>query len=144
MLTDYHKAKQLTLSQSYNWGEEHVPLAEAGGRVLAEPLRTDRPQPPYDRVTMDGIAINHAGYTTGLRLFPIAGIVPAGSAPATLTNPKHCLEVMTGAVLPPGTTTVIRYEDLVREGDRFILPDGVEDAKNIHRQGSDAAENQEL
>ncbi|MFT4686223.1 MAG: molybdopterin molybdotransferase [Neolewinella sp.] len=144
MLTDYHKARQITLAQSFNWGEERVPLAEAGGRVLAEPLRTDRPLPPYDRVTMDGIAINHAGYTTGRRAFRIDGIVAAGVAPATLTNPEHCLEVMTGAVLPPGTTTVIRYEDLVREGDHFVLPDGVEDAKNIHRQGSDAAEGEEL
>lgn len=144
MLTDYHKAKQITLAQSFNWGEERIPLAEAGGRVLAEPLRTDRPQPPYDRVTMDGIAINHTGYTTGRRAFKIAGTVAAGVAPATLNNPEHCLEVMTGAVLPPGTTTVIRYEDLVREGENFILPDGVEDAKNIHRRGSDAAAGEEL
>lgn len=144
MLTDYNEAKKITLSQSFNWGEERVPLAKAGGRILAEPLQADRPQPPYDRVTMDGVAINHTDYASGRRHFSIAGIVPAGAEPIALTNTERCLEVMTGAVMPPGATTVIRYEDLVRYGDSFTLPDGVEDAKNIHRQGSDAHEGQEL
>lgn len=144
MLTDYQEARKVTLAQTFEWGEEHVPLAEAGGRILAEPLRTDRPQPPYDRVTMDGVAINYAGYTTGQRSFPVAGVVAAGAEPLGLTNPLHCLEVMTGAVMPPGTTTVIRYEDLVREGNNFRLPDGVLDAKNIHRRGSDAEEGEVL
>ena len=144
MLIDYQEAKKITLAQAFDWGEERVLLAEAGGRVLAEPLRTDRPQPPFDRVTMDGIAINYAGYAAGRRTFPVAGVVAAGAEPVALTDPELCLEVMTGAVLPPGTTTVIRYEDLVREGESYRLPDGVEDAKNIHRRGSDAADGQEL
>jgi molybdopterin molybdotransferase len=144
MLTNYHEAKKTTLAQTFAWGEERVPLAEAGGRILAEPLSTDRPQPPYDRVTMDGIAINYTGYADGLRAFPVAGIVAAGAEPITLSAPNQCLEVMTGAVLPPGTTTVIRYEDIVREGESYRLPDGVADAKNIHRAGSDAVKGQEL
>lgn len=139
MLTDYHKALEITLAQTFDWGEEKVPLAEAGNRILAEPLLTDRPQPPYDRVTMDGIAIDHAAYAAGQREFPIAGIVAAGAQPLNLQNPASCLEVMTGAVRPPGSTTIIRYEDLEREGEAFRLPEGVEDGKNIHRMGSDAA-----
>ena len=138
-LTDYQDALELTLKQRFDWGEETVPLADAGGRILAQPLLTDRPQPPFDRVTMDGIAINHAPYAEGRRLFPVAGVVPAGAEPLPLTDPTTCLEVMTGAVLPAGTTTIIRYEDLERVGEAFRLPEGVVDAKNIHRTGSDAA-----
>ncbi|TXF88604.1 molybdopterin molybdotransferase MoeA [Neolewinella aurantiaca] len=144
MLTDYHNAKDITLSQDFCWGEEDVRLAAAGGRILAAPLLTDRPQPPYDRVTMDGIAIHYAAYASGKRSFPVAGIVAAGTKPVTLTDPGGCLEVMTGAVLPPGTTTVIRYEDLVRKGSEFLLPEGIEDSKNIHWRGSDVEEGQEL
>jgi molybdopterin molybdotransferase len=93
---------------------------------------------------MDGIAINYTSYAAGLRNFPVAGIVAAGAVPITLLDAKHCLEVMTGAILPPGTTTIIRYEDLVRQGESYLLPEGVMDAKNVHRKGSDAAADQEL
>ncbi len=144
MLTDYQEALKITLAQSFNWGEEHVPLAKVSGRILAEPLRTDRPQPPFDRVTMDGIAINFTGYSSGQRKFPIAGVVAAGAEPIALTDVGHCLEVMTGAVLPPGATTVIRYEDLERKDDSFFLPEGVADTNNIHYTGSDAKQGQEL
>ena len=144
MLTDYKDALQITLNQSFNWGEERVPLAAAGGRILAETLCTDRPQPPYDRVTMDGIAIDYRGYAAGRRVFPVAGVVAAGAVPAPLNDGDACLEVMTGAVLPPGATTVIRYEDLERTDAGFHLPDGVPDAKNIHRKGSDAAQGEKL
>jgi len=37
-----------------------VPLADAVGEVLREPLRADRPMPPFDRVMMDGIALSFA------------------------------------------------------------------------------------
>ncbi|WP_020567216.1 molybdopterin molybdotransferase MoeA [Neolewinella persica] len=139
MLTDYPTARQLTLQQNFNWGEETVPLVAAAGRILAEPLLADRPQPPFDRVTMDGIAIDYTNYATGQRTFPIEGIVAAGTATTSLTDAANCLEVMTGAVMPPGATTVIRYEDLERVGETFVLPDGVQDGKNIHQQGRDAA-----
>ncbi len=144
MLTDYHEACRIVRVQAFNWGEEQIPLAEASGRILAQPLLTDRAQPPFDRVTMDGTAINYTAYASGQRRFPIAGIVAAGAQTVALTNPEHCLEVMTGAVLPPGATTVIRYEDLRRENENFVLPDGVLDGRNIHTQGSDAEQGQEL
>lgn len=139
MLTNYPDALNKTLQQSFDWGEETVPLAAAAGRILAEPLLADRPLPPFDRVTMDGIAIDYTNYAAGQRTFPITGIVAAGATTVSLTDPASCLEVMTGAVTPPGATTVIRYEDLERVGESFVLPDGVQDGKNIHGEGSDAA-----
>lgn len=144
MLTNYPDALNLTLQQTFDWGEESVPLAAAAGRILAEPLLADRPQPPFDRVTMDGIAIDYTNYATGQRAFHIEGVIAAGTATTSLTQAANCLEVMTGAVMPPGTTTVIRYEDLKRVGGSFVLPEGVQEGKNIHREGSDAAAGAEL
>lgn len=144
MLTDYPTARKLTLQQTFDWGEETVPLPLAGGRVLAQPLLADRPQPPFDRVTMDGIAVDFAQYAAGQRKLDIVGIVAAGAPVMALPEGPVCLEVMTGAVLPPGATTIIRYEDLQRKGDAFHLSDGVKDRSNIHRMGSDAAQGQEL
>ncbi|WP_198661734.1 molybdopterin molybdotransferase MoeA [Lewinella sp. IMCC34183] len=135
------KALQLVRQQIFEWGTEHVPLARATGRVLQQEVRADRDQPPFDRVAMDGVAIDHAVYAAGERRFPLSHLAPAGTAARPVCDARHCVEVMTGAPLPPGTTTVVRYEDLSRDGDAFRLPEGVTDGRSIHRRGSDGRAN---
>ena len=142
MLTDRDQALALTLAQDFDWGLRRVPLGEAGGEVLAEDVTTDRPQPPFDRVTMDGVAIAYAAYAAGRRRFRLAGVVPAGHPPATLARGSDCLEVMTGAMLPPGTTTVVPFERLESFGGDgaaagVVLPEGLTDGACVHRVGSD-------
>ena len=36
---------------------ECVPLSDAVGRILTQPLTSDRPSPPFDASAMDGYAI---------------------------------------------------------------------------------------
>ncbi|MDB5261123.1 MAG: hypothetical protein JWQ14_404 [Adhaeribacter sp.] len=119
-----------------------VPLAEAYGAVLREPIYADRDFPPFHRVTMDGIAIRYASFQGGEDTFGIEGVQLAGDLPQTLKLPDGCLEVMTGAILPLNADTVIRYEDLKlfeRNGTRyahiFAAPKGP--MQNVHQQGSD-------
>ncbi|MCP9236561.1 molybdopterin molybdotransferase MoeA [Lewinella sp. JB7] len=136
-MIEHTTALELVLQQRFDWGTETLPLDRATGRVLCQRVYADRDQPPFDRVAMDGIALDHAVYATGQRRFSVSHLAPAGTAPQPLRDPTYCVEVMTGAPLPPGTTTVIRYEDLERvEGD-FVVPDGVEDDRSIHHRGSD-------
>ena len=75
---------------------------------------------------MDGIALDYRTYARGQRRFPVTHLAPAGRAPLSLPDPTGCVEVMTGAPLPPGTTTVIRYEDLQRAGGAFVTPEGIQ------------------
>ncbi|HXQ31182.1 MAG TPA: molybdopterin molybdotransferase MoeA [Steroidobacteraceae bacterium] len=121
-------------------GSEYCPLERAGGRVLREAILADLDQPPFDRVAMDGIAIAHAEFARGRRSFRIAGVVAAGAPPATLATPETCLEVMTGAVLPPGTDAVVPIEDIALQHGVAIIADRVHVAAfaNVHRQGTDA------
>ncbi|GAA4397461.1 molybdopterin molybdotransferase MoeA [Nibrella viscosa] len=117
---------------------ETVPLTQAVGRVLREDIRADRDFPPFDRVTMDGIAIRYEAFAGGQRTFPIIGTQFAGQPLFTLTTPDECLEVMTGAVLPDGTDTVIRYEDItVANGVATIAIDEIQAGQNVHRQATD-------
>lgn len=141
-MIDYSEALDRVLQQSFDWGVERVALSRASGRVLRQQVFADRDQPPFDRVAMDGIAFDHAVYTAGQRRFPVSHLAPAGSAPRPLREPTACVEIMTGAPLPPGTTTVVRYEDLERDGDAFVVPEGVENGRSIHRRGSDASSGQ--
>ncbi len=134
------EACQIIAAHRISWGIETIPLPSASRRILAEPIRADRDFPPFDRVTMDGIAIHtEAPLTEGL--FRIEATQYAGESPKTLTSRSSAIEVMTGAVLPLHTNTVVRYEGInfSEYGDkRFAaLNAPVSPQQNVHRQGSD-------
>ena len=119
---------------------EPCALERAAGRVLREAVTADLDQPPFDRVAMDGIAIAHAAFARGSRSFRVAGVVAAGAKPAALDSPEACLEVMTGAVLPPGADAVVPVEDIeTRDGLAILAASArVTPFVNVHRQASDA------
>ena len=132
------EALQIILENTQDFGVEEVPFQESLGRVLKEDIVADRDFPPFNRVAMDGIAINHRYFEYGVRDFKIEGVQPAGSPQEKLENASHCYEVMTGAVLPENTDTVIRYEDV--EIDTLMAKvnlNELEKGKNIHTQGQD-------
>jgi molybdopterin molybdotransferase len=106
------EAASIILSHLFKPGTEKVEISFSAGRILAEPINADRDFPPFDRVTMDGIALQSKKFQEGTRTFEIKGIQAAGKPRMTLADPSACIEVMTGAVLPQGADTVVRYEDL--------------------------------
>lgn len=117
---------------------EGVLLAKAIGRILAEDITADRDFPPFDRVTMDGIAIDYTAFEAGQRRFFIENIQAAGQKMVTLKYSNHCMEVMTGAVLPNGCDTVIRYEDVkIENGFAEIQIQYVDFEQNTHKRGND-------
>jgi molybdopterin molybdotransferase len=94
---------------------------------------------------MDGIAIHYESFKNGIRSFSIEAIQAAGEPPYKLNNKQACIEIMTGSMLPEGTDTVIRFEDLeVKNGIAKILIEEVEHKQNIHPKGQDAKEGELL
>ncbi|MTI38187.1 molybdopterin molybdotransferase MoeA [Fulvivirga lutimaris] len=117
---------------------EEVGLSEVLGRVLAEDIYADRDFPPFNRVMMDGIAIQFAAWAKGLRTFEKEGIQLAGEVQKTLDKSGNCLEVMTGAILPVNTDVVIPYEELDVDGNTVkVTSDIIKQNQNIHSQGAD-------
>lgn len=137
-MIDVQEALSIILEQKADFGTEVLPLSECLGRVLREDWILDRDLPPYDRVTMDGIAIQFDRFLEGQRSFAIEGTSAAGTPQMTLQNGDHCLEVMTGASLPVNTDTVIRYEDVeIADGVATITIDDIVKQQNIHFKGID-------
>lgn len=135
------QALQTILENTQDFGMEEVPFLESGGRILKEDILADRDFPPFDRVSMDGIAINQRFFELGVRDFSIEGIQAAGAEQKTMKIDAHCIEVMTGAVLPENTDTVIRYEDIeIENGIATIKIDEVIAGKNIHTKGKDRSQ----
>ncbi len=138
LMIDIQQATQIVLDHSRFLGNEKIALIESIGRVLQEDLKADRDFPPFTRVTMDGISIPYQSFAEGLRTFPIEALQAAGMAQKTLQNSRNCMEVMTGAILPQNTDTVIRYEDLsIEEGKAKIVIDAIKHRQNAHQQGTD-------
>ena len=108
------EATRLVLATVRPLPTETVPLAAALGRVLRQDLHADRDFPPFDRVAMDGVALAYAAVAGGQTEFPLAGTQFAGQPPTPLPDPTAAVEIMTGAMLPPGADTVVRYEDVER------------------------------
>jgi molybdopterin molybdotransferase len=125
--------------------KETVDLMKTNGRILAETVKADRDLPPFNRATMDGIAIQFDSFGKGNKKFKLEGLLAAGEPTFPLTDSSGALEIMTGAVLPSNTDTVIRYEDIaIENGSATVKVDSIEKGQSIHRQGSDAKRNEVL
>jgi molybdopterin molybdotransferase len=117
---------------------EPAPLAGVAGRILRQDVVADRDQPPFNRVTMDGIAIDSAAAATRRR-FAIAGSQPAGAPQQALPSSDCCFEVMTGAVLPAGCDCVVPLEQIDVIDGHAHLRDGatVGPWQYVHMRGLD-------
>jgi len=100
----------------------------------------ERDQPPFDRVSMDGVAVDSNAVLRGVRRFRIQGIQAAGAPPLKLAAGEDAIEVMTGAILPLGSDCVIPVEQLEVADGFASLAAGVVGAPyvNVHRRGSDS------
>jgi len=132
------QAEELILNNAGDYGAEITLFNDALGRVLAETINADRDLPPFNRVSMDGIAIKYADFEHAQRIFKIIATQAAGDAPKNIAQAGECVEIMTGAALPDSVDTVIRYEDLeINDGKATVQIDEIIKGQNIHRQGVD-------
>jgi molybdopterin molybdotransferase len=115
------------------------PLAEASGCVLQQEIFAERDQPPFNRVTMDGIALRYRDWEKGVREFQVMGTQGAGAEALALTGQGQCIEIMTGAALPAGADTIVPVERVTRHGDsaRVAADYPASPGQFIHARGSD-------
>jgi molybdopterin molybdotransferase len=118
---------------------EPVPLAEAAGRVLAEPARARRAQPPFPASAMDGYAVPAEEARPGAR-FTVVGEAAAGRRFPGHVGPGQAVRIFTGAPVPEGAGRVVIQEDVTREGDSITLNDRLDPQPYIRPAGADFAE----
>ena len=119
---------------------EVVPLAGSRGRVLARDVLADRDYPPFPRSSRDGYAVRAADVRQVPAWLAWVGEARAGAPyPGKLGDePGGCVEIMTGAPVPPGADAVVMIERTRRDGSRVEILRGVEPFENVVRQGSEA------
>lgn len=132
-------ALNLVMDSVVDYGQEVVGIEQCLGRVLGENILADRDFPPFNRVAMDGVAIQAESFQNGLKSFAVEGILHAGQPSMTLQDSRKCIEVMTGASLPVGCDAVIPVEEIATsEAGVTINRDSISKWQNVHQQGADS------
>jgi molybdopterin molybdotransferase len=122
---------------------ERVDLSRACGRVLAEPIVTDREYPPFNRATRDGFAVRAADAVAGATLRCI-GEIKAGSGFDRTVGAGECVQIMTGAATPRGADAVVMIEHTKISGDSVTFARAAEPGQNIVPRGREARAGQQL
>ena len=119
---------------------EPLNLPQCVGRTLRQDVFAERDNPPFDRVCMDGIAIDSRSWLQGQRSYRIEAVLPAGAPGIALSSADHAVEVMTGAVLPEGTDCVIPLEEYDHAAGVIRLKDEAkaQSFRNVQRRGADS------
>lgn len=137
-MISYEEALDIISQHKFSPKTEKRALYNASGYILNESLYADRDFPPFDRVTMDGISINHSAYANGQRTFEIEKTIGAGMPQSSLEDTTMCVQIMTGAMLPLNADTIIRYEDItIADNKATINVDSVKHQQNVHFKGMD-------
>jgi molybdopterin molybdotransferase len=113
---------------------ETITLHEAAGRVLAEPLKALRTQPPFNASAMDGYAVRAADTAKALK---IIGEAPAGKQFSGNIGPGEAVRIFTGAPVPEGADAVLIQENAEVVGDQVQALEPVSAGRNIRRRGLD-------
>lgn len=121
-------------------GVESVSIRRALGRTLAEKILSKTNVPPHTNSAMDGYAINAKDLPqTHPATLKVVGTAYAGHAYHQLVDTGQCVRIMTGAVLPKGTDTVIIQERVERVGDEIRFDVDPMQAQNVRQAGEDLA-----
>jgi len=120
---------------------EAVALRDATGRVLADDLVSPIDVPAHDNSAMDGFAFAGAALRADApTTLPVCGTVYAGRPYAGTVRAGDCVRIMTGAVMPAGTDTVVPHELARADGGQVVIDPGVmRSGENRRRRGEDLA-----
>ncbi|WP_276271079.1 molybdopterin biosynthesis protein [Haloarcula litorea] len=142
-LVDLSTARETVDELAVGTGAESVPLSEARGRTLAEPVRAGVDVPGFDRAAMDGYAVRAADTRGADEATPVAldvvAELQAGEAPERTVGAGEAVEIATGAVVPAGADAVVVVERTSRDADTVAVRDAVPPGENVLPAGADVA-----
>ncbi|HVR44050.1 MAG TPA: gephyrin-like molybdotransferase Glp [Thermoanaerobaculia bacterium] len=125
-------------------GTEEIALIDALGRVLREDVRAVRDVPLRDNSAMDGYAVRSedlagASPQAPVRLSVIED-VPAGRVPTRRVEKGAAVRIMTGALLPEGSDTVVPVELTDAGSETVAIVEHVREGSHVRRRAEDMKE----
>jgi molybdopterin molybdotransferase len=119
-------------------GTEKIPLADALGRVLAEPVYSPINIPPDRNAAMDGYAFASKDRVDGQAfMLALAGTSWAGRPFQGQLQTGQCIRIFTGAVVPKEADSVVMQEQVQVKGQTIHFPADTRAQQNIREAGED-------
>jgi len=117
---------------------ESVPLARAGGRLLAEDIVAAVDVPPHDNSAVDGYAVFFEDLDPDRETrLPVTGRAAAGHPLGRPARRGEAIRIFTGAPMPEGLDTVMMQEDCRDDDGDVIVAAGIKRGANRRRAGED-------
>ena len=118
--------------------DETIPIAEAGGRILAKPVRAERSNPSMPNSAVDGYAFAHKSLELAQsHLALLDGRASAGTVWNGTVPRGFALRILTGAALPGGADTIVLDEDTELGPTGVRLRNPVRKGANTRMAGED-------
>lgn len=118
-------------------GTESVPIARAGRRILAAPVRSGIDAPPYRAAAMDGFAVREADLHSPFRGLRVVGQSYPAAPWRRQVGPGEAVRIMTGAEVPAGCDRVLPIEIVAEHDGHLTLPVTLPDRTHVRERGSD-------
>lgn len=132
-------AYSILLSQSLKLKTCKLPLFEAFGKILAYDVLVLRNLPAFSNSAMDGYAVSDLQ-----DCYKLQGSLFAGDKAQEALLPKHCIKIMTGAMIPPNAIAIIPFEQAKLEGEKIIPTHPIKESQHIKFCGEDYKEGETL
>jgi molybdopterin molybdotransferase len=129
-------ALQAILAAARPTNSTSIPLDQAIGATLAEPLAAKRTQPPENVSAMDGYAVRTTDLAPGAG-FTLIGESAAGRRFNGIVGPGEAVRIFTGAILPEGADTVLLQENTERREGLITALQSEPLGRHIRRKGLD-------
>ncbi len=119
-------------------GFEQIALRSTLGRVLAEDIHSPINVPSHTNSAMDGYAVRGQDLPTDqIKLFKLIGTSLAGKPWRGKLEQNECVRIMTGAVMPSETDTVVMQEHVERNEDKIQIATDQISGQNVRQAGED-------
>ncbi|HEX9434129.1 MAG TPA: gephyrin-like molybdotransferase Glp [Burkholderiales bacterium] len=118
---------------------EAVEVRKALGRILAEDIVPKINVPGHDNSAMDGYAIRFEDLAESGAHLREVGTALAGKPFIGVVGKLQCVRIMTGAVMPEGTDTVVIQEHVQRDdaNKKVLIPKDQKRGQNVRYAGED-------
>lgn len=135
----YDEAQALLAAAVRPLSSEQVALADAHGRVLAEPVHAAVSSPRRAVSAMDGFAVRDRDAAVGARFWLVGESFAGGALPPAIGQ-GEAVRIFTGAAVPEGADRVIMQENCSVSDGVMTIDGAYGPGWHIRAQASDFAE----
>jgi len=143
-MIQFEQALKTILSNTNALPAEKIDIDDSVGRILMEDIYSDIDIPPFNKSAMDGYAVKAIDIKVVPAGLKCIGAIEAGGVFKKKIDRGECVKIMTGAMLPADTDSVVMVEDTEQSGDHVEIKKSVKKWQNVCFQGEDIRKIQKL